>query len=243
MPPVMALKKARVFVGVVLSFCIVLGSCSQKPDALNGSSIHAGATEVATFEIQCLNTKAPGLKPGEVIDANNPNPDTYPMPGEGTIPIFAIPVQVDNCGALPRGLYFPSHNLPAVIAVVNCNENIVRFKTRDYQVNETSRIGPGGMIEMHFFFTGRLARDAHGNENCWTRLLGHVTGTAKCNSNDMNQTRFDFKVDWTIDRSSPELMEAAPPGLADLRNGKHCELNPGFGCSFATEASVGCGGI
>lgn len=152
-----------------------------------------------------------------------------------------VPIDVTSCDGLAgEPPHFFGREMPGFALVVDCNARLVRFKSRDWQITEAVGISGSGTIDGRVMHITRLVSDASGNDNCWTRIMGHITGKVRCGAAP-NDVHVDYKVDWTFDETPPEVMEPASPGHADLRTGKHCKLKPG-NCAFSNMASIGCGG-
>lgn len=195
-----------------------------------------GATvnpENALYEVYCPTEAAP--PPPPIGSTSQPE---IPVPEK--LPSVQSPIELEVCDALPDGPRFFNRVMPGLIAIADCKSKVVRFKSRDWQVYEGSTIGPDGSFDMRVMYIGRLVADSQGTPNCWARLLGHITGKASCGANP-SDARLDFTAIWTFDQTPPELMEPAAPGMADLRNGKHCTIGTA-NCVFKSSTNLGCGG-
>jgi hypothetical protein len=211
------------------------GCGKSKDDSMDLSLLNATKTKYETY---CVTGPTPTPAPGVYVNINNPHPD-FDVPEE--LPQVEIPLAVKGCPALNgRKPEFMGKKMPGLIAVVDCNAKLVRFKTRDYQTSEASSIGPSGDFDIKLMYILRLTDDAEGTGNCWTRVLGHIQGNAQC-PGDPAAARVFFTADWKFDETPPEIMEPPLPGHADLRNGKACKFKPG-NCEFSNAANIGCDG-
>lgn len=213
---------------------ITVTACGRKtkPIALGAYGLNQ---EFASFEIQC---NPPALPPPATGESAK-DPLSVPLPDN--LPTVQSPIEVVSCNGLAGDPpHFFNRMMPGFTTVVDCNAGLVRFRTRDWQVAETVGISGDGTVDGKVMLVTRLLKDTAGNENCWSRFLGHVVGKVRCSS-DPNAIHFDYKVDWTFDETPPEVMESPSPNFADLRNGKHCKILPG-NCAFRNSNSVSCGG-
>lgn len=219
----------------VMAFTAVAASCGKKRD---GSLLGAyGADqEFAAYEAHCITD--PPLPPPPPGTSGDPRmavalPDNLPRK--------TFPIEINQCSALrgepPR---FAGREMPAFTVSVDCNSNLVRFRTREWQVAEAAAINPQGQVDAKIMMINRMLFDAEGNENCWMRFLAHITGSVDCGGGAAN-AHANLKVVWTMDETPPEIMEPPSPGHADLRNGKHCVVRPG-NCQFTNNVSLGCNG-
>lgn len=158
-----------------------------------------------------------------------------------------LPIEIQHCTGLNGQPRFFQNEMPGLTAVVDCNDHIVRFRTRDFssgemnwQLNERAQISPSGALDTKIMYITRLAEDAAGTQNCWVRLLGHIQGTVDCPA-DPTQARFSFTATWMFDETPPEVMEAPAPGNADIRNGPHCRIKQG-NCLFTNSGTASCNG-
>lgn len=219
----------------MLAIATAIVACGKKNNKESQLGAYGLAPETTAYEVQC-NPPPPPANPsgGSAMD-----PMSVPLPDN--LPTVQVQIDVQSCSALagqPPHFYF--RTMPGFAAVIDCKTRVVRFKTHDWQITEGARMGPTGDVEADIMLIARLTSDSVGNENCWSRFLGHVSGHVDCGG-DPNAARFDFTTKWRFDETPPEVMEPASAGQADLRNGKHCVLRPG-NCYFSNTASVGCGG-
>ena len=229
------LNPVVLMVALMLFLAALLASCGKNKIKEAAAGAYGPNPERTAYEIQCVTQPPPAAPSG----ASAIDPGSIPLPAK--LPGVLVPIQVNACngfGGEPPHFY--GREMPGLVAVVDCNAKIVRFRTRDWQVGEASSIGPAGEIDLNVMYITRLMSDADGSPNCWTRLQGHVTGHATC-PGDPGAAHLDFHVAWKFDTTPPEIMEPPAPGLADLRNGKNCKILPA-NCSLENTASVGCGG-
>ncbi|MEW6057215.1 MAG: hypothetical protein AB1540_11430 [Bdellovibrionota bacterium] len=216
----------------VLLMSVAVVSCGKKKKASSNS--YEFEPEHTLYKVHCVTeptpSPSPRAAPNSVADPDLPE----------SLPEIRIPIEVEQCSGLGGVPHFNNKEMPGLIAIVDCNSRAVRFKTRDYRVNEVTAIGPTGEFHARVMYMNRLAVDSQGNANCWTRLLGDLSGRVSC-PGDPAGARMDLEARWSFDETPPEVMEPPTPGQADFRNGKHCELLPG-NCSFVNRASIGCGG-
>ena len=225
----------RMFFPAVVIAAITIASCAKK--GTGDYAAYEGQLEKTAYEIDCITTPTPA----PTIDPwTNSFPPEKPLP-DTSFPTFSAPIEVKYCDGLNGAPQFFSGTQPGFVAIVDCNSRTVKFRTRDWQILETSGIDPTGAINAKVMYITRLAHDAAGHDNCWSRLLGHVTGHVDCPAGNPAGANLNLHVDWTFDETPPGAMADPDPGLADFRNGQHCELAPG-NCLFSNQTSVGCGG-
>jgi hypothetical protein len=224
--------KIRSLVAVATLLAAAAIGCAKNDDQLS----YGEDPETTTYEVFCATQPPP---PPE--EPWRPQPPAYDWPLPEQLPKVSVPIEVKSCDALGEPPNFNNRVMPGLAAVVDCNARVVRFKSRDWQVNEAAMISPSGTVDMRIMYITRLLRDIDNDQNCWIRLLGHIHGTAQCPPSDPAGARLNFTVEWTFDEMPPEIMEPASPGQADLRNGKRCKIRPG-NCLFVNEANMGCGG-
>jgi hypothetical protein len=228
----------RAAIVIIPFLAILIASCS-KTSSSSEVSPYGEYPESTAYEMQCITGPPPPGPSGETTGPTGEPIKWEELPIPSPLPVSRSAITPQACPALGDLPHFPGRDMPGMVVVVDCNARVVRFRTRDWQLSEASNLNPNNDFDLRVMYIVRFLRDADGNENCWARIQGHITGHADCAV--PARARLNWHVDWSMDETPPSIMEPPAPGMADSRNGKHCRLRQG-NCAFGNTAKMGCGG-